>query len=65
MSCSYSCELVDEESRDMGLLLYSSHGGWSAVDKEAGDPRPASMDPAVGVEGFRALFGLRDFRVSG
>lgn len=32
----------------MGLLLYSSHGGWSAVDKESGDPRPASMDPAVG-----------------
>lgn len=32
----------------MGLLLYSSHGGWSAVDRDAGDPRPASMDPAVG-----------------
>jgi hypothetical protein len=48
VSCSYSCELVDEESRDMGLLLYSSRGGWSAMDKEAGDPRPATMDPAVG-----------------
>lgn len=43
---SYSCEMVDEESHDMGLLLYSSHGGWSAVDRDAGDPRPASMDPA-------------------
>lgn len=35
----------------MGLLLYSSHGGWSAVDRDAGDPRPASMDPAVGFVG--------------
>lgn len=43
--------MVDEESHDMGLLLYSSHGGWSAVDRLAGDPRPASMDPAVGFVG--------------
>jgi len=46
-SCSYSCELVDEEGRDMGMLLYSSQGGWSSMDKESGDPRPANMDPAV------------------
>lgn len=45
--CSYSCELVDEEGRDMGMLLYSSQGGWSSMDKESGDPRPANMDPAV------------------
>lgn len=43
---SYSCELVDEEGRDMGMLLYSSQGGWSSMDKESGDPRPANMDPA-------------------
>lgn len=39
--------MVDEEGRDMGLLLYSDHGGWSSMDKESGDPRPANMDPAV------------------
>jgi hypothetical protein len=44
---SYSCELVDEGGHDMGMLLFSSHGGWSALDRDSGDPRPSDMDPAV------------------
>lgn len=45
---SYSCEVVEEAGRDCGLLLYSTQGGWAALDgegPECGDPRPANMDP--------------------
>lgn len=48
---SYSCEVVEEAGRDCGLLLYSTQGGWAALDgegPECGDPRPANMDPQVG-----------------
>jgi hypothetical protein len=49
---SYSCESVEEAGRDCGLLLYSTQGGWAALDgeggSECGDPRPANMDPQVG-----------------
>jgi hypothetical protein len=48
---SYSCEVVEEAGRDCGLLLYSTQGGWAALDgeggSECGDPRPANMDPQV------------------
>jgi hypothetical protein len=51
---SYSCEIVEEAGRDCGLLLYSTQGGWAALDgeggSECGDPRPANMDPQVGRE---------------
>jgi hypothetical protein len=44
---SYSCAAVDEGGQDIGMLLYSSSGGWSSLDKDTGDPRPPGMDPEV------------------
>ena len=47
--------VICEDGQDVGMLLYSSSGGWSTLDKDTGDPRPPGMDPEV-----RVWFGCVD-----